>query len=80
MYALGWIADYPDPQNFLDTLFYTGGEYNDGRYSNKDLDDLLDKAGIEKDYDTRMALYQKAEQMVVDDAPVMPLWFGRNYV
>ncbi|MGD0856876.1 MAG: peptide ABC transporter substrate-binding protein [Dehalococcoidia bacterium] len=80
MYALGWIADYPDPQNFLDTLFYTGGEYNDSRYSNKDLDALLDKAGIEKDYDTRMALYQKAEQMVVDDAPIMPLWFGRSYM
>ena len=41
MYALGWIADYPDPQNFLDTLFYTGVEYNDSHYSNKDLDDAV---------------------------------------
>ena len=80
MCALGWIADYPDPQNFLNTFFYTGSEYNDSHYSNKDLDDLLDKAGVEKDYDTRMALYQKAEQIVVDDAPIMPLWFSRNYM
>jgi oligopeptide transport system substrate-binding protein len=80
MYALGWIADYPDPQNFLDTLFYTGGEYNDSHYSNKDLDALLDKAAVEKDYDTRMNEYQQAEQIVVDDAPVLPLWFGRSYM
>jgi oligopeptide transport system substrate-binding protein len=80
MYALGWIADYPDPQNFLDTLFYTGGEYNDSHYSNKDLDALLDKAAVEKDYDTRMKEYQQAEQIVVDDAPVLPLWFGRSYM
>jgi oligopeptide transport system substrate-binding protein len=80
MYALGWIADYPDPQNFLDTLFYTGGEYNDSHYSNKNVDALLDKAAVEKDYDTRMALYQQAEQMIIDDAPFLPLWFGRSYM
>jgi oligopeptide transport system substrate-binding protein len=80
MYALGWIADYPDPQNFLDTLFYTGGEYNDSHYSNKELDKLLDKASVEKDYATRMGIYQQAEQIVVDQAPLMPLWFGRNYL
>ncbi|RPJ58137.1 MAG: hypothetical protein EHM12_08430 [Dehalococcoidia bacterium] len=80
MYALGWIADYPDPQNFLYTLFYTGTEYNDMHYSNKELDNLLDKAAVEQDYDTRMGMYQQAEQMVVNDAPLMPLWFGRNYL
>jgi oligopeptide transport system substrate-binding protein len=80
MYALGWIADYPDPQNFLDTLFYTGGEYNDSHYSNKELDKMLDKAAVEQDYATRMTIYQQAEQVVVDQAPVMPLWFGRNYL
>ena len=48
MYALGWIADYPDPQNFLDTLFYTGSEYNDSHYSNKELDDLIGQGGRRK--------------------------------
>jgi len=80
MFALGWIADYPDPQNFLNTLFYTGSQYNDGHYSNKEFDALLDKAAVEKDYDTRMKIYQQAEQIIVDQAPVMPLWFGRNYM
>ncbi len=80
IYALGWIADYPDPQNFLNTLFYTGGSYNNSHYSNKDLDALLDRAAVEMDQTKRMALYQQAEQLVVDDAPVLPLWFGKNYV
>ncbi|MBN1374714.1 MAG: peptide ABC transporter substrate-binding protein [Dehalococcoidia bacterium] len=80
MYALGWIADYPDPQNFLYTLFYTDTEYNDMHYSNKELDNLLDKAAIEQDYDTRMKLYRQAEQVVIEQAPLMPLWFGRNYL
>lgn len=80
MYALGWIADYPDPQNFLYTLFYTGTEYNDMHYSNPELDSLLDQAAIEQDYDTRISLYHQAEQIVINQAPLMPLWFGTNYV
>jgi len=80
MYLLGWVADYPDPQNFLQTLFYTGSEYNHGRFSSKELDDLIDRAAIEQDHDKRMGLYREAEQVVVDQAPVMPLWFNRNYV
>jgi len=80
IYLLGWVADYPDPQNFLQTLFYTGSEYNHGRFSSKQLDDLIDRAAVELDHDKRMLLYLKAEHVVVDQAPVMPLWFNRNYV
>jgi oligopeptide transport system substrate-binding protein len=80
MFALGWIADYPDPQNFLQTLFYTGTEYNAGRFSSKELDDLIDRAAIEQDYDKRMALYQQAELVVVGQAPIMPLWFNKSYI
>lgn len=80
MFALGWIADYPDPQNFLYTLFYTGTEYNCSHFSNMELDELLDKAAVEADYDKRTGLYRQAERIVVDQAPVMPLWFGKNYI
>ena len=80
LFVLGWIADYPDPQNFLYTLFYTGSEYNNSHFSNKDLNRLLDQAAIEEDYNERMELYRQAEQIVVDQAPVLPLWFGKNYV
>jgi len=80
MYVLGWIADYPDPQNFLQTLFYTGTEYNNGRFSSEELDDLIDRAAVEQDHGRRMRLYQQAEQVVVDQAPVIPLWFNQSYV
>ena len=80
MFISGWIADYPDPQNFLDLLFHTGAEYNTGNYTNPDLDTLLDQASVEPDETARLALYQKAEQILVNEAPCLPLWFGQNYV
>jgi len=76
IYVFGWIADYPDPQNFLDVLFHTGAEYNTGKYSNAQIDALLDEAGIEQNETTRFSLYQQAEQKLVDEAACLPLWSG----
>jgi len=80
MFTMGWIADYPDPHNFLDILFYTGSEVNIGEYDNPALDALLDQAAIEQDETVRLAMYQQAEQMVVADAPCLPLWHSTNYI
>jgi oligopeptide transport system substrate-binding protein len=80
MFAMGWVADYPDPHNFLDILFYTGSENNFFEYSNPDLDTLLDQAAIEQDGAVRLAMYQQAEQLVVDDAPCLPLFHVANYI
>jgi len=80
MFIMGWIADYPDPHNFLDVLFYTGSEVNISEYSNPALDALLDQAAIEQDEALRLAMYQQAEQLVVDDAPCLPLFHGANYI
>jgi len=80
MFFYGWVADYPDPQNFLWVLFGTGTENNKGEYSNTDVDDLLEQAAIEQDDETRMELYRQAEQQIVDDAACLPLWFGRSYI
>ena len=79
LFTMGWIADYPDPQNFLDILFRSGNEYNHSNYYNKELDDLLDRAAVEQDYDKRIAMYRQAEQIIVEQAPVLPMWFSRNY-
>lgn len=76
----GWIADYPDPQDFLDVLFRTGSQNNTGEYTNLQLDTLLDKAAVEQDPAARLQLYQQAEQMIVQDAAMLPLFFGRSYV
>jgi oligopeptide transport system substrate-binding protein len=80
MFITGWIADYPDPHTFLDILFYTGSENNFFEYSNLDLDALLDQAAIEQDEASRLAMYQQAEQLVVDEAPCLPLWHGTNHI
>ncbi|HEY4711274.1 MAG TPA: peptide ABC transporter substrate-binding protein, partial [Dehalococcoidia bacterium] len=80
MFIMGWIADYPDPHNFLDILFYTGSEVNIFEYNNPTLDTLLDQAAIEQDEAERLAMYQQAEQLVVDDAPCLPLFHGTNYI
>ena len=44
------------------------------------LDSLLDQASIEQDPNARLKMYQDAEQIVVQDAAMLPLFFGRNYV
>jgi oligopeptide transport system substrate-binding protein len=80
MFFIGWVADYPHPQDFLEVLFYSGGDNNYGEYSNPEVDALLDRAGVELDYNLSLALYQQAEQLLVEDAACLPLWFGQNYV
>ena len=80
MYYSSWIADYPHPQDFLEILFHSGAENNYGEYHNSEIDALLEMAGAELDNKLSLALYQQAEQKLVEDAACLPLWFGRNYI
>ena len=75
MFDIGWIADYPDPENFLDLLFHSESNNNHTHYSNPEVDELLVQARVETDTTRRYALYNEAEQMILDDAPWVPLWF-----
>jgi oligopeptide transport system substrate-binding protein len=69
LFSNGWCADYPDPENFADVLFFTGAQQNIGNYSNPALDTVLEQARLEQDVTRRMQLYQQAEQIIVEDAP-----------
>ncbi len=80
MFCTGWIADYPHPQDFLDVLFHSGAEINYGEYSNHEVDALLDSAGVEQDTELSLALYQQAEQKLVEEAACLPLYFGQSYI
>ncbi len=80
MYYTGWVADYPHPQNFLEVLFRSDSQYNYGRYDNAEADALLDKAGLETDPAKSLAIYQQVEQIMVDEAACLPLWFGKSYL
>lgn len=74
--GLGWQADYPDPQDFLDILFHSKSQLNQSGYSNAEVDRLLEEARVEQDWPTRMALYNEAEQIIVDEVPWIMLWFS----
>ena len=78
-FAIGWIADYPDPENFLDLLFHSGSVENHTRYSNPGVDAALEAARVESDVDARLAMYGAIEQSIVNDAPCLPLYFDQDY-
>ena len=75
--GLGWQADYPDPEDFLDILFYSDSDNNHGAYSNSEVDGLLEKARV-GDVQDRLNIYENVEEMIVNDAPWVPLWFGSD--
>ncbi len=82
MFRLGWVADYPDAENYL-TLFYSKSMSpgpNHTNYSNPKFDELFDKARQMQDSPERTALYMKLADMVNDDAVwitlTYPLAFG----
>jgi len=75
----GWIADYPDPHDFLDVLFRCNSAQNHSHYCNPDVDKLLDQAAVDKDATQREQLYRQVEQMVINDAPWVPLFFETEY-
>ncbi len=75
MYILGWCADYPDPQNWLSTVFKTGG-IGAGRigYSNPEFDRLVDQADRTPPGPERDQLYSQAQNILIEDAPVVFFW------
>jgi oligopeptide transport system substrate-binding protein len=77
-FSLGWIADYVDPQNFLDIKLHSQSDNNETMYSNPEVDALLEEARTEQDQARRLELYQQAEQIIVRDAPWIPLFHGKN--
>jgi oligopeptide transport system substrate-binding protein len=70
----GWIGDYVDPNNFLD-LFITDGGNNHTGFSNARYDEIiLRQAPATADRDARYALYHEAEELLMSEMPVIPLY------
>ncbi len=70
----GWSGDYVDPMTFLD-LWVTGGGNNDAGYSNPEYDKLVNDAKKEADLEKRWDIMKKAEDMVMADMPIIPLYY-----
>jgi oligopeptide transport system substrate-binding protein len=83
LWRAAWVADYPDPENFLNLLY---GEYvpknmteksylNSIRYRNARFDSIFAKALREINLETRYELLKKADQIAMDDAAIMPIFY-----
>lgn len=71
-----WIADYPDAENYL-SCFYSKNPAppNYTRYRNPQFDALYEQSLIEQDYEKRLSLYRQMDQIIIRDAPIVPLWY-----
>ena len=76
-FRLGWSMDYPSPQNYLEPIYGTTGSSNNFGYSNKKVDDLIDQGNSAADVDAGIDLYNQAEDLILQDMPVIPMWFGK---
>ncbi|WP_073947279.1 peptide ABC transporter substrate-binding protein [Streptomyces kebangsaanensis] len=74
-FRAGWQMDYPLIQNFLQPLYYTGASSNDGKWSDKRFDHLVDRANAESDKAGAIRLFQQAETVVRDNMAAIPLWY-----
>ncbi len=78
VFRVGWIADYPDAENFL-SLFYSknfspqGPNYS--RFKNTSYDVLYEKALQTTEVDKRTFLYKKMDSIVMSDLPIVPLFY-----
>ncbi|HEX2440251.1 MAG TPA: ABC transporter substrate-binding protein [Methylomirabilota bacterium] len=73
-FQYAWFADVPEPDNFLNKLFHSRSPRNYTGYANAQLDEILMRARTDRDDPRRVELYRRAEQMVLDDAVVIPFF------
>jgi oligopeptide transport system substrate-binding protein len=80
LFKKSWTGDYADEENFM-SLFYSKNFSPQGvnyfHYSNSEFDAMYEKAQREQNDSVKKALYQKMDQMLVDDAPVIPLYYDQ---
>jgi oligopeptide transport system substrate-binding protein len=72
MGAAGWIADYPDPENYLLLFHSESGALNYSGYDSEEYESLLNQAQQTADADERGRLYQEAETILLTDSPFIP--------
>jgi oligopeptide transport system substrate-binding protein len=75
----GWGADYPDPDNWLPDIFGTDAGNNHTTYSNPEFDTLCDEAAVELDNANRLDIYAQAQELVIDDVPIVPMFFRERF-
>ncbi len=77
-FRLGWGPDYPVIETYLAPLYATGGSSNNSVYTNTAFDNLIKEGDSAKTVAEGIASYQKAEDIIVEDLPIIPMWFGKE--
>lgn len=83
LYISVWGADYPDPQNFLSQQLHSKSPNNNGHWSDKEFDRLVEQAdqmGEQQKADERFDLYQKAERIALEKVGWLPLYNPRTSI
>lgn len=77
-FRASWIADYPDAENYL-SVFYSKNPAppNYTRYNNPAFDELYEQALLETNDSLRYGLYRAMDRLLIEDAPVVPLWYDQ---
>jgi ABC-type oligopeptide transport system substrate-binding subunit len=77
LFLLGWSADYPDPDSFLrvsrDSARWTG-------WRNETYEALVEGARQSMDQEERIRLYRRADRLLIEEAALMPLTYGRLHL
>jgi peptide/nickel transport system substrate-binding protein/oligopeptide transport system substrate-binding protein len=79
MFRLGWIGEYPDPHVFLSTLFESDSPDNHTGFDSERVDSLLAKAQRETDEAARLGLYQRTEELILEQIPIAPVGSFRMF-
>lgn len=76
-FRLGWNPDYPVIETYLGPLYTTSGSSNNSAYTNPQVDTLVEAGNGAATLDEGIKSYQQAEDLVLEDMPVIPMWFGK---
>ncbi len=79
LFTLTWVADYPDPESILGSMFRSSSPSNYSSYRNADVDTALATAAVESDRAKRMQTYAQIEERVLADFPAVPLYHSVSY-
>jgi ABC-type transport system substrate-binding protein len=79
MWALSWVADYPGRNDFLGVLLGSGAVNNYGHWRSQEFDAAIADAGAATDGATASAAYDRAEDVVQRDVPVIPVSYGTGW-
>jgi peptide/nickel transport system substrate-binding protein len=77
MTIVGWVG-FVDPDEFFYNIFHTGGAYNQQGYTNKEVDKLLEEGRVTMDEAKRKQIYDQAQKLIVEDAPMVFLYANKQ--